>query len=296
MDEGIVVFTRLWTVAKIAVMNLGKISIQGQIGSYHHQVANNIFGDDIKLLPRATFKHVFEDVTNGRAEFGIVAIENSSVGSINEVYDLLRQSDLYIVGEHYMRISHCLIGLPQAKLADITNIHSHPMAILQCEDYIEKNLPNADVHERHDTAESVEYIIGLGDKSQTAIASAEAAKLHGARVIARNIETDKHNYTRFLVLHTSNADSTDVNKTSIMIELADRPGSLYHALGCFEEEGINLSKIESRPILGKGWRYYFYIDFEAGMGEERTERALKALSRQGHELKILGSYQKGEMG
>lgn len=276
-------------------MTAKTISIQGELGSYHHLVAQQVFGDRVDVLERDTFKQVFTDVQSDFADFAISAIENSSVGSINEVYDLLRRSGLYIVGECYMRISHCLVGLPGAELSGITQIHSHPMALLQCEDYIEASLPNVDVHERHDTAESVGYIIGLDDKSQAAIASAEAAKLHNASVIVHDIETDKHNYTRFLVLKKHSYIASVVNKTSIIVELADRPGSLYHALGCFEKEGINLSKIESRPILGKGWRYYFYIDFEAGINEPRAKRALKCLAGQGHDLTVLGSYKKGEM-
>lgn len=271
------------------------VSIQGRLGSYHHLVAQKIFGDETSILGRDTFKAVFSDVHGGRADFGVSAIENSSVGSINEVYDLLRYSGLYIIGEHYMRISHCLIGLPGARLSGIANIHSHPMALLQCEDYLERELPKADLHERHDTAESVEYVKDLGDKGQAAIASEEAAKIHGLAVLATDIEADKHNYTRFLVLKKHNHTTTVINKTSIIVELANKPGSLYNALGCFESEGINLSKIESRPILGKGWRYYFYIDFEAGINDPRAKRALDCLAQQGHDLKILGSYQKGEM-
>ncbi len=276
-------------------MGSNTISIQGQAGSYHYLVARDFFAVEGDFLMRDSFKEVFADVRAGRSEFGVAAIENSSVGSINEVYDLLRHSGLFIVGEQYRRISHCLVGLPGANLDGIKQVHSHPMAILQCERFLEEKLPQVDAHERHDTAESVEYVMGLGDKAQAAIASEEAAKLHGAAVLARDIETDKHNYTRFLVLHKRNHVGDVVNKTSIMVELANKPGSLYHALGCFESEGINLSKIESRPILGRGWRYYFYIDFEAGINDPRAKRALKCLAGQGHDLTVLGSYQKGEM-
>lgn len=274
------------------------ISIQGQLGPYHHQVAAKLYGESVRLICRDNFKEVFDDVLSGQADYAVCAIENSSVGSINEVYDLLRHTGLYIIGEHYMRISHCLIGLMGVKVSDIKSVHSHPMALLQCESYLESQLPKADIHERHDTAESVEHIKRLNDSSQAAIGSAEAAKLHKMTIIDSDIETDRHNYTRFLILQKRNGNlgKNDVNKTSIMIELADKPGSLYHALGCFESENINLSKLESRPILGHGWRYYFYIDFEAGIKEQRTKRALSALSEQGHELAILGSYKRGIAG
>lgn len=273
------------------------ISIQGQLGSYHHQVAVEVYGKSPRLLFRNNFKEVFDDVVSGQADNAVCAIENSSVGSINEVYDLLRHTGLYIIGEHYMRISHCLVGLKGAKIGDIKAVHSHPMALLQCESYLESQLPKADIHERHDTAQSVEYIVKLGDRSQVAIASKQSAILHKAEVLAEDIETDKHNYTRFLILQkrNGNQDNNDVNKTSIMVELADKPGSLYHALGCFESENINLTKLESRPILGHGWRYYFYIDFEAGITESRAKRALECLGNQGHDLTLLGSYKKGAM-
>lgn len=277
-------------------MNQTKVSIQGQRASYHHLAAIEFFGRAaIDVQERTTFSEVFEDVVaQNHCDYGIVAIENSSVGSINEVYDLLRKSDLYIVGEHYRRVSHCLIGFNTATIKDITDVYSHPMALLQCENFLEENLSKADIHERHDTAESVDYIKKLQDKTQAAIASRQAADLYDMSVLAEDIETDKHNYTRFLILKKHNHIGDDVNKTTIIVELTDKPGSLYHALGCFEKEGINLSKIESRPILGRGWRYYFYIDFEAGINDERTKRALNKLDKQGHDLTVLGSYKKGE--
>lgn len=272
-----------------------KISIQGESGSFHDIATRQLFGTDHTQLQRATFTEVFSDVQTKQADIAIVAIENSSVGSINEVYDLLLKDGVKIVGELYMRISHNLIGLKGAKLNEIQTVYSHPMALLQCEQFLDTKVSGAEVHERHDTAESVEYVASQGDKKLAAIGSARAAKLHKLEILAPNIETDKHNYTRFIVLSLSDSNNKLANKTSIVITAKNIPGALHKVLGVFANRGINLSKIESRPIIGKGWNYYFYIDFESGLHTRVAQEALKELANYTNTINILGTYQKSKI-
>ncbi len=272
-----------------------KISIQGESGSFHDIAARQLFGTDHTQLQRATFAEVFSDVQSKQADIAIVAIENSSVGSINEVYDLLLKDGVKIVDELYMRISHNLIGLKGTKLNEIQTVYSHPMALMQCEQFLEIKLPQAEVHERHDTAESVEYVASQGDKTLAAIGSARAAKLHKLEILAPDIETDKHNYTRFIVLSLNDSNDKLANKTSIVITAKNIPGALHKVLGVFANRGINLTKIESRPIIGKGWNYYFYIDFEAGLHSPIAQEALKELIDYTDTINILGTYQRGKI-
>lgn len=271
------------------------VSIQGQAGSYHDIASKHLFGNEIKQLQRENFAEVFEDVQAGRASKAVVAIENSLVGSINEVYDLLLKDSLQIEGELYMRISHNLIGLQGATLQQIKTVYSHPMALLQCEAFLDTKLASADVHERHDTAESVEFVAQQKDPSQAAIASAAAAKMHGLKILQSDIETDKHNYTRFIVLSPKDSKIQTTNKTSIVIACKNTPGALYNALGVFANRGINLSKLESRPIIGKSWNYHFYIDFEAGVSDPKTTQAVAELETYTSKINILGSYLKGQV-
>lgn len=277
------------------VLGTKKISIQGESGSFHDIAARQLFGTEHIQLQRATFAEVFNDVQTKKADLAIVAIENSSVGSINEVYDLLLRDGVKIIGELYMRISHNLIGIKGTKLTDIQTVYSHPMALMQCEQFLDTKLTGAEVHERHDTAESVEYVASLNDKSLAAIGSARAAKIHKLDIIASDIETDKHNYTRFIVLSLQENLDKLADKTSIVITAKNIPGALHKVLGVFSDRKINLSKIESRPIIGKGWNYYFYIDFETGLHTQAAADALEELRKYTNSINILGTYQKGKI-
>ncbi len=270
------------------------ISIQGIEASFHSIACNHLFGN-AKQIHRSSFAEVFDDVENSKADFGICAIENSSVGSINAVYDLLQKSDLKITNEIYLRIHQNLLGVKGSMIKDIKSVYSHPMAILQSEEYLEKHLPDADIHERHDTAESAKFIFEIEDKTKAAIAPIETAKIYGLKILARNIETDKHNYTRFIVLSKNTLSQSECQKTSIIVTAKNIPGSLHKILGTFAKQSINLSKIESRPIIGKGWNYYFYIDFESGLTDKKTIAALSELKKYTNSIKVLGSYPRGEL-
>lgn len=273
------------------------VAIQGQKGSFHHQAAVQFFGDDVAINSCDTFKDVFQAVTTGNTDFGIVAIENSLFGSINPVYDLLLRSGCQIIGEVYLRIEHCLIGLSGADVGKITEVHSQLEALAQCEDYLDKNLPDAKRFEEHDTAASVEMIKTWGDSTKAAIASRQAAELHDMHIIAEGIETNQENYTRFVVIQKSGETPDDANKTSLVLTTkADtKPGALYKALGAFAKRDVNLTMLQSRPLVGKAWHYLFYVDLETASSSPEFKETLSELHELGFDVTVLGSY-KSAMG
>lgn len=269
-----------------------KVSIQGYRGSFHDIVARERFPGEPELLERGSFEEVFEDVSSGQAEYGVFAIENSIVGSFLENYDLLLNYDLEIIREVYLRIVLNLIAIPGVKLKDVTEVYSHPRALQQCQRFLGKHASIKKI-ETDDTAGSVRMIKEQGLNNAAAIASSLAAELYQADILEKGIETDKKNYTRFLVLSRESKNADKANKTSLVVRTDHRPGSLCDCLKCFVDEGVNLSKIESRPILGKVWQYYFYLDVETGRYSPEGQRALKELNKTATMVKILGSYEKG---
>ncbi len=273
-----------------------KVAIQGQASSYHHQAAQKFFGKSIQILPCDIFKDVFSAVDGGKSEYGVVAVENSLYGAINPVYDLLLKKSLFILGEVNLGVHHCLIGLPDSKKQNLTEVYSQVMALAQCEKYLDKNLPGAKTIDYHDTVASVELVKKLGDNTKAAIASKQAAELHGMKVLAQNIEDSPQNITRFLVLSKNRPVDIETNKTSIVLQTpADKSaGSLHKALGALAEQNISLSSLNSRPVVGKKWHYMFYIDLDTSDSQESFKHALSQLQAMGCDVKVLGSYKRDE--
>lgn len=267
-----------------------KVAIQGQKASYHHQAAKHFFGDDIDVVACDTFKEGFESVENNQADYAVIAIENSLYGSINPVYDLLLKKQLWVSGEINLRIQHCLIGIPGSKKNTIEEIYSQIMALAQCENYLDNNFPSAKHIEYHDTVASVELVKKSGDKTKAAIASADSAKLHNMEILDKEIEDNKQNYTRFLVLQNNKTIDSKANKTSLALITSHEAGSLYRALGVFDKYSINMTKLQSRPIKKQAWRYMFYIDVSIGLNNNILNQALTELETQGCETIVLGSY------
>lgn len=266
------------------------ISIQGVRGSFHEEAAANIFGSPI-LLARDTFDEVFGDCATERCDYAIAAIENSIVGSLMYNYDRLFKYNLHIVGEAYLRISHCLIAAPETSLYDVKEIWSHPMAIEQCRAFLATH--PAKVVEMEDTAGSVKKLMDERPAGVAAIASARSAEIYSATVLMPAIETDPHNYTRFLVLSKdpSNRPARQPNtKTSLLVRVEDRPGSLYELLGMIQKLGINLSKIESRPRVGVPWNYDFYLDLNLDAETDLGRSLLSELDASVLFTKVLGTY------
>lgn len=266
-----------------------RVAIQGELGSFHHGAAVRWYGESIEIVACDTFKAVFESVKGGEADVAVVAIENSLYGSINEVYDLLLKYKIPIVGEIPERIHQCLIGVePGITFRDITHVYSHPVALAQCSDFLDTHLPGAERIENHDTAASVELILSQKDTHATAIAGQFAADLYNAPVLYRNIQNHDTNYTRFLVLDPKGNHKSTSNKASLVIKTNHQPGALYKALGAFADADINLTKLQSRPIPGKVWRYMFYVDVEGPASS--VIKSISELHAQGCEVVMLGQY------
>ena len=272
-----------------------KIVIQGGYGAFHEIAANYYFeGEDIEILPRNTFKDVMKSLKKNNADFGIMAIENSLAGSILPNYGLLQDSAMHIIGEIYLRIEQNLVVLPGQKIEQIHEVYSHPMAILQCQDFFDK-YPHIRLIESIDTALSAKDIrekelAGIG-----AIASIAAADKYQLEIIARGIETNKKNYTRFLIIGENNNHKTGsevINKASIYFALAHKIGSLSKILSILSFYEINLTKIQSMPIIGQDWEYQFYVDVEI---EDYSlyQKSLEAIRPFTSNFGIMGEYQKG---
>ena len=269
-----------------------KVAIQGEKASYHHQASEKFFKNNLQIVPCGTFKETFLAVINDQSDFGVVAIENSLYGSINDVYDLLLKFDVYINGETYLRINHQLIGLANTTIDDISEIHTHRVAFAQCEEFLEAKLAHAERFEHHDTAGSVAYIKKLNDSSKAAIASKKAAKLHGLDIIAPNIETNPENYTRFVLISKKPNYHEKTTKTSLVLTTKKdtKAGTLYQALGVFSKRDINLTMLQSRPVVGRAWHYMFYIDIEVSSKSPLFEEACDELTQLGYQTTLLGSY------
>ncbi len=272
-----------------------KVSIQGYHGSFHQIAAINFLGKDVEVIPCATFSEVVKIASNSKlSDGGFMAIENSIAGSILPNYALLQKSNLKITGEIYLHINQNLLVNKGVKLDDIREVHSHPMALLQCIDYLEKH-PHWKLVETEDTALSAKYIHQHKHKYAAAIASNLAAQLYDLEVIAPKIQTHKNNYTRFLFLQKENKknDSQQHDKATISFNTNHSKGALAKVLTKIAAEDINLSKLQSMPIPHKEWQYSFYADLEF-TNIKSFEKAIQKISADIDNLKILGIYKKGE--
>ncbi|ATL49829.1 chorismate mutase [Chitinophaga caeni] len=271
-----------------------RIAIQGFEGCFHQVAARNFFGKQSGIVPCASFSELVKQVKSGAdADAGIMAIENSIAGSILPNYSLLKNSNLHVVGELYLQINQHLMVLPGQQLEDIREVHSHPMALLQCIDFLEQH-PHIKLVETEDTALSAKNVRSKKLKSTAAIAGKLAAEIFELDIIAPNIHTVKNNYTRFLAI-SKQAPEPDpgVNKASVYFETSHETGSLVKVLAQIAKEGINLSKIQSFPIPAKVWQYYFHADMEF-TDLAHFEKALKKITPHTEHLKVLGVYKKGK--
>jgi len=269
-----------------------KIAFQGEKGAYSEQAVFKYFKKNIKTIPCTTFDEVFSKVKNKKIEFGIIPIENFLAGSINETYDLLKKHKLFIVGEIFLRINHCLIANKNSKKSSIKKVYSHPQALAQCKDYLNKN--KFQNFATPDTAGSVRYVKKQGQIDKAAIASEIAAKTHDMKILDKNIETDHNNTTRFIIISKKESQKTTNPKSSIIFTTKNIPSALYKCLGGFATNNINLTKLESRPVKGNHGSYLFYLDFEGHKNNPSVKLALKELKTFTGFIKFLGSYSKGK--
>ncbi len=282
------------------VQALGPVSFQGELGSYSELAAREYFRDGLDVLPCTTFEDVFDAVAEGRAACALIPIENALAGSVHVNYDLLLERELVIVGELALRIVHHLIALPDVRLGDVRRVYSHPQALAQCRAYLAR-LPQAEPVAAYDTAGAVKMLKAEGWRDAAAIASEQAAYDHDLSILASGIESDRRNYTRFLILSPREAVPQEPilhgeAKTSIVFALRDIPGALYRALAAFALRDIDLLKIESHPLVGQPWKYLFYLDFAgAPDADSPCRRALDHLREMTIMLRVLGTYQRGHV-
>ena len=272
-----------------------KIAIQGGYGAFHEIAAHHYFeNEDIEILPRNTFRDMVTTLKDRKCDFGIMAIENSLAGSIIPNYNLIINSSMHVNGEIYLRIKQNLVALPGVKIEELKEVYSHPMAILQCQNFFDK-YPDIKVIESIDTAMSAGDIAEKGDRFTGAIASRLASEKYGLDIIAESIETNKKNYTRFLILAENGIviPPEEVNKASIFFTVAHKFGSLSKILSILSYYEINLAKIQSMPIPGKDWEYMFFVDVEIN-NYDMYKKSLEAIKPFTPSLGILGEYRKGK--
>jgi chorismate mutase/prephenate dehydratase len=265
-----------------------KVAFQGERGAYSESAVYRFFGESAEVKPCRDFKDVFKSVEEQETDFGVVPVENSIEGSVNQTYDLFLKHDLKVRGEIIVKIEHCLIANPGTKLEDVKAVYSHPQALAQCRTFLEKS--GWELVPTYDTAGSVKILKEKGLKNAAALASEKAAELYKMKILAREIADNPENYTRFFVIGKKDAPMTGKDKTSVIFAATHKPGALYYALGEFAKRGINLTKIESRPTKQTPWEYNFYLDFEGNKSEPRCAEALEALKEHAVFIKILGSY------
>lgn len=269
-------------------MKTPQVAFQGEKGSFSEDAVLKFFGH-ADPVPLPNFSAVFESVAAGRTDAGVVPVENSQAGSINDTYDLLLKHTLNIVGEVYLRVKHCLLALPGETVGSVRRIYSHPQALAQCQEFL-TTLANVELIPTYDTAGSAKMIKAQGLRNSAAIASKRVADIYGMQILAEGIETNPRNYTRFFVVSKGEADRAESNKTSLVFRTRNVPGALYESLGAFATRGINLTKLESRPARDTPWEYIFYVDFEGHAQDEQCRRALAELEARCVFLRILGSY------
>lgn len=271
-----------------------RIAIQGEVGSFHDITAHHYFeGEQLQIICCATFEEVFENMKKDPTVIGIMAIENTIAGSLLHNYELLRESGMAGVGEHKTHISHCICCMPGQKMEDLKEVHSHPVALAQCYKYLSKH-PNLKMVEDEDTAGSAKNIAKNGTMGVAAICHADAAKLYGLEILENHIEDNPHNYTRFLVMtDPRKADFlraiNEADKSSIVFSLPHEEGSLSQVLSILSFYKINLTKIQSLPIIGKEWEYLFYVDVTYD-DITRYRQSIDAITPLTKDLIILGEY------
>jgi len=264
------------------------VAYQGEPGAYSERAVRALF-PDAEPMPCETVRLVFSRVTSGEADAGVVPLENSQAGSVNETYDLLQHTSmLRIVGEAMVRVDHALLGVPGARLEQVRRAHSHWQALAQCEEFL-SSLQIVPVPV-HDTAGAARMVAERGDRQDAAIASVEAGAALGLSVLAERIQTEKENLTRFVAISTGSSALGTADKTSLVMAVLDEPGSLLASLQPFAERAINLHKLESRPRRGKAFEYVFYVDLMAAADSPEVEEALASVAQHTSFLRVLGSY------
>lgn len=274
------------------------VAYQGVEGAYSQSAGERHFASwdgEIETRGHDSFLAMLQAVASGAADYGMLPVENTTAGSINEAYDLLAQTNLAVVGEEVLRVEHCLVAMAEAKLDQIRRVYSHPQALAQCSLFL-SGLEGCAVQSFTDTAMAVKKVRDEGDPSQAAVASERAAGLYGLKVLARNIENQKGNYTRFMVVARTplKLDERIACKTSLIFSTRHEQGALVRCLNLLADHGLNLTKLESRPRPNSPFEYIFYVDFEGNVEGDSVRQALAGMREHTSSLKLLGSYPRAE--
>ena len=265
-----------------------RVVFQGAEGAYSQAAMTRYFGDQVNSFHVETFRDAMSAIDEGSADFAVLPIENSTAGIVTEIYDLLQEYENYIVGEQIIRIEHCLLGVPGAKLEDIKTVFSHPQSLMQSARF----LGNYDWRQisMQNNAFAARKVAEEGDRTQAAIAGEHAAKIYGLEVLQKGINQSDSNSTRFIIVTNQKIFQKDAAKISICFEVPHESGSLYHMLSHFIYNNLNLTKIESRPIEDRNWEYRFFVDFDGNLSDSAVKNALRGLREEARNMKILGNY------
>jgi chorismate mutase/prephenate dehydratase len=285
---------RDWLQAPVADGPPLVVAFQGTEGAYGHEAATRHFGVQrrpVSFKAFRSFRETAEAVQRGDAPRGVLPIENSTAGSVHEVYDLLFHHNLAVVGEEVLEVRHCLLGLPGATLEGLTRIHSHPQALAQCSEFLAEH-PDVETEAAANTALAAQRVAAEGRADQAAIASADAGDRHGLVALARDIANQALNFTRFLVVAAVPQDCDPLHdaKVSLVFGTKHERGALVRCLNVLADEGVSLTKLESRPKAGSAWEYVFYVDFEGHLTEPRVQSALAGMAQATQFLRVLGCY------
>lgn len=266
-----------------------RVVYQGIEGAYSHGAALQYFGDNVDAYPVKTWEAAMEEVEKGRADYGVLPIENSSAGVVEDNYDLLMEYHNYIVAETFLPVKHALLGLPDASLEEIKTVFSHPQGLMQCSEYLDSH-PDWKKISVENTAVAAKKVIEEGDKTQAAVASEIAGRLYGLKVLQSSVNYNKENTTRFIIVSRQPIYKKTADKVSICFELPHKSGSLYNILSNFIYNNVNMVMIESRPVKDKNWEYRFFVDVEGNLGDSAVNNALKGIEEEAVNMRILGNY------
>ena len=269
-----------------------RVVYQGAEGSYSQAAMRKFFGENVNAFHVESFRDAMSAIDEGSADFAVLPIENSTAGIVNEIYDLLVEFENYIVGEQVIPIEHCLLALPGTKMEEIKRVYSHPQSLMQSARYLSEH--DWQQISMQNNAFAALKVAKDKDQTQAAIASEYAGQTYGLEILEKGINDSDSNSTRFIIVTNQRIFRKNANKISLCLEIPHESGSLYHILSHFIYNGINMNKIESRPVQGKAWEYRFFVDIEGNLNDAAVQNALRGLTEETIRLKILGNYVSAE--
>lgn len=272
-----------------APLAMPRVIYQGEQGAYTEEAAARFFGEDVPRDRVDTWEEVFLALKEGRADYGVVPIENNSTGSINQVYDLLARYGAHIVGEQTVKVEHCLMAPKGATMESIKDVYSHEQGLLQCEEFL-KGRPNWSGHAMLNTAIAAKYVAEEGDVTKAAIGSRRAADLYGLEVLEQGINFNAENFTRFVMVSPVMELREGADKISAQFTLPHQSGTLHRIMAVFAVAGLNMMKLESRPMPGRSWEYLFFVDFSGSLAEAGMDAVIHELTQAATSFRVLGNY------